>query len=106
MRRRRRRFHLILFFSLLILAVFLTIFMMMAGTVRRNTTSDQEKYLTQALDHAITDCYALEGIYPPDLDYMKEHYGLIYDEDLFYVDYRPIASNIRPDYIVIPMGGN
>ena len=28
-------------------------------------------------------------------------YGLAYDEDLFYVDYRPYGSNIRPFYIVL-----
>lgn len=99
--RHRRRFNFILLLSLVMLAVWIIVFIMIAGTVGQNTTADQEASLEQALDHAITNCYALEGMYPPDLDYMKEHYGLIYDEDLFFVDYRPIASNIRPDYFII-----
>lgn len=83
------------------LVVWIAVYLLLAGTVGQKTAADQEVSLEQALDHAITSCYALEGMYPPDLDYMKEHYGLIYDEDQFYVDYRPIASNIRPDYFII-----
>ena len=32
---------------------------------------------------------------------MEEHYGLSYDKDLFFVDYQPVAANIRPDYFVL-----
>lgn len=101
MRNRHRKFNLPLFLSLVMVIVFLIIFIMMSDMLGKRTTADQEASLEHALDHAITNCYALEGMYPPDLDYMKDHYGLIYDESLFYVDYRPIASNIRPDYFII-----
>ena len=57
--------------------------------------------ITRAMERDITACYALEGMYPPDLEYIRVHYGLTYPESRFYVDYRPIASNIRPDYAVI-----
>ena len=36
---------------------------------------------------------------------MKEHYGLIYNEDRFYVSYHPIASNIRPEYDILELDG-
>ena len=49
----------------------------------------------------ITNCYALEGFFPPDLQYMEEHYGLSYDKSQFFVDYQPVAANIRPDYFVL-----
>lgn len=57
--------------------------------------------LELALQHDIVHCYAVEGIYPPSLDYLVDHYGLIYDHDDFYIDYRPIGSNIYPDYEII-----
>lgn len=101
MRNRRRKFNYLLFLSLIMVAVWIMIFLMMSDTLSQRTMADQEASLEHAMDHAITNCYALEGMYPPDLDYMKEHYGLIYDDSAFYVDYRPIASNIRPDYFII-----
>ena len=50
-------------------------------------------------------CYAIEGRYPPSLEYMEEHYGLVYDKDIFFVDYQPIGSNLYPDVTVISIGG-
>ena len=32
---------------------------------------------------------------------MEEHYGLSYDKSQFFVDYQPVAANIRPDYFVL-----
>lgn len=64
-------------------------------------TQKQYDSLETALMHDIVHCYAVEGTYPPSLDYIIEHYGLIYDQSLFYVDYQPIGSNIYPDYEII-----
>ena len=53
----------------------------------------------------ITYCYAVEGAYPESLDYLKENYGLTYDENLFFVDYHIDGSNIFPDITIIERGG-
>lgn len=71
------------------------------SSVSDTTTAKQMESLENALNRSITQCYAVEGAYPPNLDYIKEHYGLIYDEELFYVDYQPIGSNIMPDVTII-----
>ena len=46
----------------------------------------------------------MEGTYPQSLDYLKEYYGLMYDEDLFFVDYQVMGSNILPDVTIIEKG--
>ena len=53
-------------------------------------------------------CYALEGFYPEDLTYLKEHYGLTYDSEKYVVSYEVIGSNLMPDVSVISLdkGGN
>ena len=38
-------------------------------------------------------------------DYIKEHYGLIYNEQLFFIDYQPIGSNIMPDVTILTRTG-
>ena len=101
---RRRKSHTrrrTLILAVVTLAIWLAAFSWIYESMTASSAAAQRDFLAQALDHAITTCYALEGMYPPDLDYMKEHYGLVYNEDLFYVDYQPIAANIRPAYYII-----
>jgi len=69
--------------------------------VSDSSISNQQESLENALHRDIIQCYSIEGMYPPSLDYIKEHYGLTYDESLFFVDYQPIGANIYPDVTVI-----
>lgn len=75
------------------------------SSVSDTNTAKQMESLQNALNRSITQCYAVEGAYPPNLAYIREHYGLIYDEDLFYVDYQPIGSNIMPDVTILLKSG-
>ncbi len=60
--------------------------------------------MDNALTRGVTYCYTVEGSYPESLEYLKENYGLIYDEDLFFVDYKVEGSNILPDITIIEKG--
>ena len=57
--------------------------------------------LEKALNRNISQCYALEGMYPPSLDYLIDNYGLTYDSEHYFIDYRFIGSNLRPDVTII-----
>ena len=46
-------------------------------------------------------CYALEGVYPPDYEYLKENYGIRVDEEKYTVFYSIFASNMMPDVTVV-----
>jgi len=46
-------------------------------------------------------CYASEGSYPPDIQYLVDHYGLILDEERFIYEYDIFASNVKPEIIII-----
>ena len=81
---------------LLIVAFALGTRLIAAGDVNR-----QEENLRRALENDITACYAMEGRYPDSLAYLKENYGLLYNDKLFYVDYQVTGSNIRPVVTVI-----
>lgn len=45
-------------------------------------------------------CYASEGSYPPDLDYLVENYGLILDKEHYFYYYEAFSSNFMPDIAV------
>ena len=65
------------------------------------TRKRQKESLENAVMRDVTYCYTVEGAYPESLEYLEEHYGLTYDEDLFFVDYRISGANIFPDITVI-----
>ena len=67
----------------------------------KSSISKQQDALESALARDIVQCYSIEGRYPPNLEYLEQHYGLTYDKDTFFVDYIPIASNLYPDVTVI-----
>ncbi len=56
--------------------------------------------VSRTIDKYMIQCYASEGSYPPDLEYLAEHYGLILDEDKYIYRYEIFASNIKPDVMI------
>lgn len=45
-------------------------------------------------------CYASEGSYPPNLDYLVDNYGLILDKRNYFYHYEAFSSNFMPDIAV------
>lgn len=82
-------------------AVFLA-FWLAVSSVSSRTDEEEMRTLQTAVMRGITHCYAIEGTYPSSLDYLKENYGLIYDEDHYFIDYQPLGSNLMPDVTIIP----
>lgn len=73
------------------------------GVVRVSDRTDAQamQTLEQALNRGIVHCYTIEGAYPKDLQYLKDNYGLTYDEERFFVDYQVLGSNIIPEVTII-----
>lgn len=60
----------------------------------------------QALEKSVMQCYALEGAYPPNLEYLEQNYGLIIDRQKYVYQYDVVAGNIHPIIgIQFPGGG-
>lgn len=62
---------------------------------------EDRRQLEETLRRSCVACYAVEGIYPPDLDYLTEHYGLQVDESRYTVRYSIFAENLMPDITVL-----
>ena len=86
---------------ILILVVVLLGFSIFANYRTDNNLSREKEILQNAIDRSITQCYALEGVYPDNLEYLEEEYGLTYNKEHFFVDYQYIGSNLRPDITII-----
>ena len=91
---------------LLSLGVFVIVFLLFfggIGSVSRSSADKQYEALETALARDITYCYASNGYYPESLEYIRSTYGLTYNENIFYVDYRVQGENIYPDYTIIKL---
>ncbi len=54
-----------------------------------------------AVERSAMQCYVVEGVYPPSLEYLEENYGLQINHEEFYVIYSAFASNVPPDVRVV-----
>lgn len=88
--------------SVLAFGLVLVVFLYAVSAFSQVSLKEQQESLERALNRSITQCYALEGKYPESLSYLKENYGITYDDTHFYVDYQITASNIRPEVTIIP----
>ena len=91
-------------FSAAFIIAVAAIFLYLLSDFGKSTMERQQKSLTDAIHRDIVQCYALEGVYPPSLEYLQEHYGLTWDPETFFVDYEPIGSNLYPDVTVMIRG--
>ena len=65
------------------------------------TDQKQTEILHAAIAQSIAHCYATEGHYPENLEYLKEHYGIRYNSEKYFVDYQVLGENIFPDVTII-----
>ena len=54
------------------------------------------KLTNEAAVRTMIECYAIEGIYPPNVQYMVDNYNLSYDDTKYFIHYDAFASNIMP----------
>lgn len=81
--------------------VVLLFFSTALNSLNSGQTQEAQRQLEEALRRGCVACYAAEGIYPPNLDYLKEHYGVQVDEERYAVFYSAFADNLMPDITVL-----
>lgn len=69
--------------------------------IGRGQGEEAKQQLEEALRRASVSCYATEGIYPPTLEYLEDHYGIQVDRDRYTVHYQVFATNVMPDITVL-----
>ena len=96
---------LVYLLPILAFLVLFVLFLQGIGSVSESTLTKQQESLETALGRSISQCYAVEGCYPPSLEYLEQHYGLLYDKNCFVVDYEYYGSNLLPEVTVIGRTG-
>ncbi|MBO5123064.1 MAG: hypothetical protein J6B99_07870, partial [Oscillospiraceae bacterium] len=70
-------------------------------SVDRQQGEEGRQQLETALRRAAVACYAAEGIYPPTVEYLQQHYGVQIEEERYIVFYEIFANNLMPDITVL-----
>ena len=82
----------------------LLLFLSALSDLQDGHSSKGRQQLEDALRRSAAACYAAEGIYPPNLDYLEDHYGIQIDRERYTVIYEVFASNLMPDVTVLENG--
>lgn len=85
-------------------ALVLLSFLTALSNFDRGRSEEGRRQLEGSLRRSAVACYAAEGIYPPDLAYLEEHYGLQIDESRYTVHYEIFGSNLMPSITVLENG--
>lgn len=89
------------FYSFVGFFVLFILFLSGIHSVNATSLAKQQESLETALNRSISQCYAVEGVYPPSLEYLVTHYGLTYDPEEFLVDYEYYGGNLLPEITVL-----
>ncbi len=102
MKQRKHRFRSLwkLLIPILVLGILLWFFSAL-GYLGTGQAQEGRQQLETALRRAAVACYATEGIYPPTLDYLVEHYGVQIDRNRYSVFYEIFAENLMPQITVL-----
>ena len=92
--------------AILIFVALIIAFVFLINNITGKGNGRELEIVRDAVKNAALTCYAVEGMYPDDLTYLREHYNLSFNEERYIVYYRPIASNLMPSIKVVERGDN
>ncbi len=90
--------------AILIFVVLIVAFVFLINNITSKGDGRELDIVRDAVKNAALTCYAVEGMYPGDLQYLRDHYNLSYNEERYIVYYRPLASNLMPSIKVVEKG--
>lgn len=97
----RRNTFLGIIISVFIFIGILIVFLSVIGKTTESSLQEQKRYLEEAVEQSLLQCYVTEGRYPESFSYLEEKYGLIYDKEYFRVDYTVYGSNLYPEVKIL-----
>lgn len=89
---------------LLLFAAMICACCLLLGNIESRERQAECDLVQEAVKKAALTCYAVEGAYPRELQYLRDHYGLAYDTGKYIVSYDAFASNLMPEIHVLERG--
>ena len=95
----RKRFRW-LWAALALVAVLAALTVFLSRGSARDLGEESAEAIREAVRRGALQCYAVEGVYPPNLAYLEDNYGLQVNTRDYYVTYDAFASNLPPTIYV------
>jgi len=73
------------------------------SATQKQMSAESLRLTLEGVRRAAVQCYALEGAYAADLQYLIDNYGIRPDTNRFFVHYMYLGDNLLPDISVIPI---
>ncbi len=87
--------------SLLMLALLIVWLVSGLDSTKKASDANQLASIENSIIKSAVVCYSIEGMYPADIDYLTEHYGVRVDTNNYIVHYEYFGGNIMPTVTVI-----
>lgn len=84
----------ILKIALLVVIVIASIYVFNSTSTYSST--EDLKRISDTISQLSLKCYSIEGKYPKNIDYLKENYGLLLNDDDYQVIYYYEGDNLQP----------
>ncbi|MFA9424149.1 MAG: hypothetical protein ACERLG_11255 [Sedimentibacter sp.] len=91
---KKRKFEIL---TVIIIVLFIGYLYFAVGKAKVGNEEERYNILSDAIVRSAVQCYAIEGFYPPNIQYLESNYGLVVDHDKYVISYNVFASNIIPD---------
>ncbi|WP_027399649.1 hypothetical protein [Anaerovorax odorimutans] len=92
-----------LIIPLIVFLCFIIFLILGVNSILKTSNTESINVLQNSIQRAIIQCYSIEGMYPPSIEYLEENYGIVIEHEKYVVHYEVFAANILPDFYVIDL---
>lgn len=91
-------------FGILLFAAIMLWVVVGLNSAKNMTEEKRLENVKQSVVNGAVLCYSVEGVYPESLAYLRENYGVKYEENRYLVHYKYVAADIMPTVTVSEKG--
>jgi len=85
-------------------ALLLIFVIVMLNNAAETSWKEARQAAEDSVIRAVVSCYAYEGVYPDNIEYLIENYNLVIDEQKYLIHYEKMADNLMPNIIIMDRG--
>lgn len=82
--------------KILLVTVILIVTVYAFNSTSSYSSKEDLQRISETISQLSLKCYSIEGKYPKDVNYLKEHYGLLLNDDEYQVIYYYEGENLEP----------
>ena len=86
--------------AVIAIVVLVLVILFAANAAQASLREQSELSVRNSIIDAAKQCCAVEGSYPPSIEHLEEHYGLIVNHNDYVISYEWLADNMLPSVVV------